>query len=378
MTDRIRLGMVGGGQDAFIGAVHRIAARLDDQFELVAGALSSTPEKARASGHALGLPRVYPDYKHMARQEGKRDDGIEAVVIVTPNNVHFDPARSFLRQGIHVICDKPLTHTLASAKKLVKEVAALDALFFLTHNYTAYPMIRQARAMIADGQIGEIRVVQVEYAQDWLSEDIDTKQAQWRTDPARSGSGGSIGDIGTHAFNLACFVSGLKVEELSAELHGYVPDRMVDDNAHIMLRFEGLARGMLWASQVAPSNENGLRLRIYGETGGLEWSQEEPNRLWFTRFGEPKQLLTRGGAGAWPEAARFTRVPSGLPEGHLEGFANLYSDISQVIRAHRAGQAPDPAVSYPTVQDGLAGMRFIDACLRSSAQNSKWMPLQPD
>ncbi|MEM9551486.1 MAG: Gfo/Idh/MocA family oxidoreductase, partial [Pseudomonadota bacterium] len=318
-TGRIRLGMVGGGNDAFIGGVHRIAARIDDRYELVAGALSSTPEKSRASGEALGLPRIYDDFKSMAIREARLKTGIEAVSIVTPNHVHYAAAREFLKRGIHVICDKPLTSTLADAKKLVKAAESSDALFILTHNYTGYPMVRQAREMVASGAIGMIRVVQVEYPQDWLTVEQDFKQAEWRTDPSRSGAGGSTGDIGTHAYNLACFVTGLTAESLAADLQAFVPGRQVDDNAHVLLRFGDGVRGMLWSSQVAPGNENALRLRVYGDKGGLEWAQEDPNYLWYTPFGEPKRLITRGGAGAGPQAERMSRIPPGHPEGYLEG-----------------------------------------------------------
>ena len=375
MADRIKLGMVGGGNDAFIGAVHRIAARIDDRYELVAGALSSTPEKSRASGEAIGLPRIYEDYKQMAIREARRKDGIEAVSIVTPNHVHFAAAKEFLKRGIHVICDKPLTSTLADAKKLVKAAEDSDALFVLTHNYTGYPMVRQAREMVAAGEIGAIRVVQVEYPQDWLSVEQDFKQAEWRTDPARSGAGGSTGDIGTHAFNLACFVSGLEVESLAADLQAFVPGRQVDDNAHVMLRFAGGARGMLWSSQVAPGNENALRIRIYGETGGLEWAQEDPNYLWHTPFGAPKRLITRNGAGAGDAAARMSRVPPGHPEGYLEGFANIYSEAAEAIVAARTGASPGPEVIYPSVYDGLKGVQFVSACVKSSARNAAWVKL---
>lgn len=375
MTNRIRLGMVGGGNDAFIGGVHRIASRIDDRYELVAGALSSTPEKARASGEALGLPRIYDDYKQMAIREARRKDGIEAVSIVTPNHVHYAAAREFLKRGIHVICDKPLTSTLADAKKLVKAAEQSGALFILTHNYTGYPMVRQAREMVEKGDIGTIRVVQVEYPQDWLSEEQDFKQAEWRTDPARSGAGGSTGDIGTHAHNLACFISGLEVEALAADLDAFVPGRQVDDNAHVMLRFKGGAKGMLWSSQVAPGNENALRIRVYGEKGGLEWAQEDPNYLWVTPLGEPKRLITRNGAGAGEAAARMSRVPAGHPEGYLEGFANIYSEAAEAIRAHQAGTTPDAAVLYPTVQDGLRGVEFVDACVRSSKRNAAWVSM---
>ncbi|MEO1154296.1 MAG: Gfo/Idh/MocA family oxidoreductase [Pseudomonadota bacterium] len=375
MADRIRLGMVGGGNDAFIGGVHRIASRIDDHFELVAGALSSTPEKSRESGAALGLPRVYDDFKSMAIREARRKDGIEAVSIVTPNHVHYAAAREFLKRGIHVICDKPLTSTLADAKKMVKAVEDADALFVLTHNYTGYPMVRHAREMVAAGAIGKIRVVQVEYPQDWLTIQQDFKQAEWRTDPARSGAGGSTGDIGTHAYNLACFVTGLEGAELAADLQAFVPGRQVDDNAHVMLRFKGGARGMLWSSQVAPGNENALRLRVYGETGGLEWAQEDPNYLWHTPFGEPKRLITRNGAGAGDAAARVSRIPPGHPEGYLEGFATIYSEAAQAIRAHQGGQAAAPEVVFPTVTDGLKGVQFVDACVRSSKRNAAWVTL---
>ncbi|MFK7745080.1 MAG: Gfo/Idh/MocA family protein [Roseobacter sp.] len=379
MGNRIRLGMVGGGNDAFIGAVHRIASRIDDRYELVAGALSSTPEKSRASGAALGLPedRTYDDFKQMAIREARLKNGIEAVSIVTPNHMHYPAAREFLKRGIHVICDKPLTSTLPDAKKLAKAVESSDALFFLTHNYTGYPMVRQAREMVANGELGKIRVVQVEYPQDWLSEEQDFKQAAWRTDPARSGAGGSTGDIGTHAHNLACFITGLKVQSLAADLQAFVPGRQLDDNAHVMLRFEGGARGLLWSSQVAPGNENGLRIRVYGEKGGLEWGQENPNHLWMTPLGEPKRLITRNGAGAGDAAARVSRVPPGHPEGYLEGFANIYSEAAEAITAHRSGEKPPAEVIYPTIQDGLAGMHFVDACVRSSARNSAWVDL-PD
>ena len=303
---RIRLGMVGGGRDAFIGGVHRIAARIDDQFELVAGCFSSTPEKSLASGADLGLPeaRVYAGFADMAAREARRKDGIQTVAIVTPNHMHAPVAMQFLRRGIHVICDKPLTATLAEAKKLAKAAEASGAVFVLTHNYTGYPMVRQAREMVANGDLGEIRVVQVEYAQDWLSEPLEQsgqKQAGWRTDPARSGAGGSTGDIGTHAFNLASFVTGLTLESLAADLQSFVPGRRVDDNGHVLLRFRGGARGMLWCSQVAPGNENALRLRVYGTKAGLEWAQEDPNYLWFTPLGQPTTSQGR------PLASHITR-----------------------------------------------------------------------
>ncbi|MFQ6552435.1 Gfo/Idh/MocA family protein [Aestuariibius insulae] len=379
-ADRIRLGMVGGGRDAFIGGVHRIASRIDDQFELVAGCFSSTEEKSRASGADLGLnkDRVYGDFAEMAKREARLKSGIEAVAIVTPNHMHAAVAREFLKRGIHVICDKPLTSTLPDAKKLAKTAEASDALFVLTHNYTGYPMVRQAREMVAAGEIGAVRVVQVEYPQDWLTEateETGQKQASWRTDPARSGAGGSTGDIGTHAFNLAGFVTGLKLEALAADLQSFVSGRQLDDNAHVMLRYEGGARGMLWCSQVAPGNENALRLRVYGETGGLEWAQETPNVLRHAPFGEPVRLLTRAGAGTGAAAGRVTRIPAGHPEGYLEGFANLYSEAAAALRARQSGTKLDADVVFPGIAEGLEGVAFVDACVRSSKRNGAWVNL---
>ncbi|MCS4240950.1 putative dehydrogenase [Rhizobium sp. BIGb0125] len=379
-TSRIRLGMVGGGIGAFIGGVHRMAARLDNRFELVAGALSSSPDKAVASGHELGLSpdRVYSSYKDMAIREARLKNGIEAVAIVTPNNVHYEAAREFLKRGIHVICDKPLTSSLADAKKLKKAADESGALFILTHNYTGYPMVRQAREMISAGELGDLRVVQVEYAQDWLTEALETtgaKGAVWRTDPKQSGVGGSTGDIGTHAFNLASFVTGLTLDSLAADLDSFVEGRRVDDNAHVMLRFAGGAKGMLWCSQVAPGNENSLKLRVFGTKGGLEWAQEDPNRLWFTPFGQEKRLITRGGAGAGAAAARVTRIPGGHPEGYLEAFATIYTEAAHAIEARRNGKTVDKSVVYPTVDDGVNGVAFIEACVASSRKNAAWVKL---
>jgi predicted dehydrogenase len=377
----IRLGMVGGGQGAFIGAVHRIAARLDGEFQLVAGALSSNPERAKASAAELGLApdRSYGSFQEMAKAEAKRPDGIEAVAIVTPNHMHFPPAKAFLEAGIHVICDKPLTSTLADAKKLAALVEKSGKLFVLTHNYTGYPMIRQAREMVEKGVLGKIRVVQAEYPQDWLTTNIEQtgqKQAAWRTDPKQSGVGGSTGDIGTHAYNLARFVSRLELDSLAADLDSFVEGRALDDNANVLLRFKGGAKGMIWASQVAPGNENGLKLRVYGEKGGLEWTQADPNYLWYTPFGEPKRLLTRAGAGAGAAAGRVTRVPSGHPEGYLEGFANIYAEAARAIRAARrkGGKLPKDVI-YPTVEDGVEGVAFVEACVKSSKKNGAWTKL---
>lgn len=374
-SPRIRLGMVGGGRDAFIGAVHRIASRIDDQYELVAGAFSSNAEKSAASAADLGVARSYGSYAEMAQREARRKDGIEAVAIVTPNHLHAPVAVEFLKRGIHVICDKPLTATLPEAKKLSKTAMDSGVIFALTHNYTGYPMIRQAKAMIAAGDLGEIRLVQVEYVQDWLAEAVESKQADWRTDPARSGAGGSTGDIGTHAFNLANFVSGLTLAELSADLQAFVPGRRVDDNAHVMMRYTSGARGMLWCSQVASGQENGLRLRIYGTKAGIEWEQENPNYLWVTPFGAPRYRLTRGGAGSGEAAARMTRIPPGHPEGYLEGFANIYAEAARAIIARRDGTALDPAVTFPGLKEGVEGVAFVDACVRSSAKNGAWTKL---
>lgn len=376
---RIRLGMVGGGNDAFIGGVHRIASRIDDRFDLLAGALSSTPEKSRASGEALGLPRIYDDFQQMAASEAEIDDGIEAVSIVTPNHMHCAAAVEFLQRGIHVICDKPLTATLEDAQTLQAAVQKSDALFVLTHNYTGYPMIRQARAMVEAGELGDVRIVQVEYPQDWLTSSLENeglKQAEWRTDPARSGAGGSVGDIGTHAHNLACFVTGLTVEKLAADLSCFGAGRTLDDNAHVMLRFSGGARGMLWSSQVAPGNENALKLRVYGPKGGLEWSQEDPNYLWFTPHGEPKRLITRAGSGSNDAAASVSRIPPGHPEGYLEGFATIYSEAADAIRAAQTGAtAADAMGLLPGIEQGMAGMAFINACVSSSSQDAAWVNL---
>ncbi len=366
---KIRLGMVGGGDGSFIGYVHRIAARLDGEYDLVAGALSSRPEVAQRSAESLGIApdRAYESFEAMAKAEAARADGIEAVAIVTPNHMHFAPAKAFLEVGIHVICDKPLTSTLDDATALAAVKAKNGARFLLTHNYTGYPMIRVARAMVEDGRLGMLRVAQVEYAQDWLTEDVTNKQADWRTDPARAGAGGCIGDIGTHAYNLLRFVSGLQLQALSADLDAFVPGRKLDDNVHMMLRFEGGAKGMLWASQVAPGNENGIALRLYGDRGGLEWRQTDANTLWFTEVGKPAQRITRASAEADIPISGH-RIPPGHPEGYLEAFATLYRDFAALVR----GEARD---HLPGLIDGLEGMRFISAAIASSKANSRWTGL---
>jgi predicted dehydrogenase len=379
---RIRLGMVGGGPDAFIGAVHRIAARLDDRYELVAGALSSDAERGRAFALSLGIApeRAYGGYAEMAAAERLRPDPIDAVAIVTPNHLHHAIARSFLAAGFHVICDKPLATTAEEARDLVAEVRRSGLVFGLTHNYSGYPLVRQARAMVAAGELGRVRVVQVEYAQDWLATPLEAtgqKQAAWRTDPAQAGPAGCLGDIGTHAFHLAGFVAGLACEAVAADITSFVQGRRLDDNVNMLLRFAGGARGMLWASQVAPGNDNNLRLRVYGERAGLDWRQEEPNRLWLTPLGEPARLIRRGGAGTDRAAAHATRIPAGHPEGYLEAFAQLYADLAEQITAHRERRPPDPAaLLVPRVEDGLAGVEFIAAALRSARGGGAWVVLR--
>lgn len=376
---RLRLGMVGGGQGAFIGGVHRMAARLDDHYELVAGAFASDADRSRASAAELHVApdRAYPDYRAMAEAESQRDDGIDVVAIVTPNHVHFEVAKTFLEAGVHVICDKPMTTTLEEARALAELVERSGRFFGLTHNYTGYSLVRQAREMVANGELGELRVIQVEYPQDWLStrlEDSGVKQAEWRTDPKRSGPAGCLGDIGTHAYNLVRFVTGLEPQALAADLHTFVEGRALDDNVHMMLRFKGGARGMLWSSQVSPGNENGLRLRVYGSRGGLEWCQEEPNRLIHSPLGEPPRTLTRNGPGLGAAALGAARIPPGHPEGYLEAFAQLYSDFAEQIRARASGREPEAlATGTPGVADGVDGLVFITRALESSSAGGIWV-----
>jgi predicted dehydrogenase len=377
---RIRLGMIGGGEGAFIGAVHRIAARLDDRYEFVAGALASTPDKARRSGAALGLAsgRSYADYGAMLAAEAARADGIEAVAIVTPNHLHAPAALACLKAGLHVICDKPLTTTLAQALELQAAAMASDRIFAVTYNYSGYPMVRHARATIAAGELGDIRLVQVRYAQEWLTEPLEAtgqKQADWRTDPARSGEGGCIGDIGTHAYQLAHFVTGMQPQSLLADLSTFVPGRRVDDNAQVLLRYAGGARGALWASQVAPGNENNLALEVYGSKGGIAWRQEHPNQLAVTPFGAPTRTLARGTNAVNRSGARVTRIPAGHPEGYLEAFATIYSEVAAAIIARRSGSAPDAAVLFPGIDDGVAGIAFVEAAIRSSRAGGVWTPI---
>ncbi len=375
MPRRLRLGMVGGGEGAFIGAVHRIAARLDDRWELVAGAFSSDPARARASADAFHVApdRAYDGFADMAAGEAAREDRVDAVAIVTPNHLHAQAATAFVERGIAVICDKPMTHRLDDALALSALVERTGVPFLLTHNYTGYPLVRQAREMVAAAALGTIRVVQVEYPQEWLTtriEDSGQKQAAWRTDPARSGEAGCLGDIGTHAFNLAEFVTSLRCESVAADLSTFVPGRRVDDNAHMLLRFAGGARGMLWSSQVAPGNENGLRLRVYGESGGLEWAQEQPNQLVHSPHGEPPRVIRRAGAGAGGAAAQASRIPAGHPEGYLEAFGQLYRDFADRLETGAEGASPLPGVA-----EGVRGLRFIAAGLASTRADSRWVDL---
>ena len=381
MSRRLRLGMIGGGRGAFIGAVHRMAARLDDRYELVAGVFSSDPQRSRESGAELLLDpqRCYGSVDEMLRAEGARADRIDVAAIVTPNHLHHVAAKKFLEAGCHVICDKPMTTTVDDAADLVSTAERTRRVLAVTYNYSGYPLIRQAKEMIAAGELGELRVVQAEYAQDWLTTALEAegqKQAAWRTDPQRSGVAGSVGDIGTHAFHLAEFVSGVRVSQLAAQLSTHVKGRKLDDDAQMLLRFTNGARGALWATQVAPGNENGLRLRIYGAKGGLEWSQEEPNHLRYAPYGQQPRVIARGGPGATPLAASAARIPSGHPEGYLEAFAQVYRDIADLIAAYDAKtQPPAGALLVPTARDGLRGVQFVHAAVESSRKNAAWVDL---
>jgi predicted dehydrogenase len=377
---RLRLGMVGGGTGAFIGAVHRLAARMDDRYVLTAGVFSSREAVSRETAAALHLPadRVYDDFEAMAAAEAARPDGVEVVAIVTPNHLHYAPARAFVSRGVPVLCDKPLTSDLAEAAALSELVRSTGVPFGVTYNYSGYPLIRLARALVAAGEIGAVRVVQLQYAQDWLAEPIEQdgqKQAAWRTDPAKAGPGGSLGDIGTHAAHLAKFVTSLPLAAVSADLTTFVPGRRLDDNAHLLLRFEGDAKGMLWTSQVAYGHANDLELRVYGERGALQWRQEEPESLALTRRGEATQMLKRGTVSAHP--APSGRVPGGHPEGYLEAFATLYSDFADQVLAWQAGSPYAPGL-VPTAEDGVDGLRFVEAAVRSSRGDGAWTSLKND
>lgn len=374
--------MVGGGRDAFIGAVHRKAMALDGQIELVAGALSSSPEKARASGRDLGLAdeRNHGDWQSLLADELKRppEERIDFVSIVTPNHVHFPVAHAFAEAGFHVMCDKPLVHTREQADALVATVARQGTVFGVTYNYTGYPMVRQAREMVRSGQLGELRKVVVEYNQGWLAsqlEDTGNKQADWRTDPARSGAAGAIGDIGSHAENLVASVTGLEIESLCADLSALVPGRMLDDDGSLLLRFKGGARGVLIASQINTGLENDLRLRVSGALGTLEWRQERPSELLHLPHDGPKRIFTRGSPWLCESAQRASRLPAGHPEGFIEAFANIYGGVATDIRARNAGQPADAiAADYPHVEDGARGVRFIERTVASAKSELKWTP----
>lgn len=379
----LRYAMVGGGRDAFIGAVHRRAMALDGQMQLVAGALSSDPDKARASGRDLGLPddRNHGRWEDLLDDELKRpaDERIDFVCIVTPNHVHYPVARAFAAEGFHVVCDKPLTHTSAEADELVRLTEARGIVFGVTYNYTGYPMVRQAREMVRSGALGEIRKVVVEYNQGWLATEVErqgNKQADWRTDPARSGLAGAMGDIGSHAENLVATVTGLAVEALCADLSALVPGRRLDDDGNVLLRFANGARGVLMATQVAAGCENDLSLRVFGTRGSIFWRQEEPNVLVHAPIDAPRQVLTRGSPWLADAAREAARLPSGHPEAFLEAFANIYRGVAQAIRAERDGQRPAAEQpGFPTVHDGARGVRFIEKVVESSRSEGKWTRL---
>lgn len=377
---KLRYAMVGGGRDAFIGAVHRKAIALDGQMELVAGALSSNPDKARASGRDLGLAddRNHGSWEGLLADELKRPaaERIDFVSIVTPNHVHFPVARAFAEAGIHVVCDKPLVHTSAQAAELTGVVARSGVVFGVTYNYTGYPMVREARELVRSGAIGDIRKVIVEYNQGWLATRLEggaNKQADWRTDPSRSGMAGAIGDIGSHAENLVATVTGLEIESLCADLTTFVPGRALDDDGNLLLRFANGARGVLIASQIEVGCENDLRLRVFGSTGTLDWRQEEPNTLVHAPIDGPRRLLTRGSPWLSPAAQRATRLPAGHPEAFIEAFANVYLGVAEAIRARAGGAAPAPGTAdYPTLADGARGVRFIEKTVESAASAHKW------
>lgn len=372
----IRLAMVGGGQDAFIGAVHRHAAALDGRYVLVAGALSSTPERSRASGAALGLPpgRSYGTWQELLDGEQGREDGAEVISIVTPNHLHFPVALAAVGAGFHVICDKPLVPTLEEAQALEAAVKQAGTVFAVTYNYSGYPMIRQAREMVRGGELGSVRKLIVEYHQGWLATEQTGKQAEWRTDPARSGPAGALGDIGTHAEQLATFVSGLSLEEVAAELTAFVPGRRLDDDASMLLRFEGGARGVLTVSQIEIGRENDLRLSVFGTKGSLSWRQEDPNHLLYDQLNSPRQMLTRGGPGTGGAAGAMTRLPAGHPEAFIEAFANIYRAVADDLAARERGESVNP--DYPTVKDGVRGVAFMTRVLESAAANGNWVSLK--
>lgn len=385
MSTPIRLGMIGGGQGAFIGAVHRMAAALDGEFVLSAGCLSSTPERARASAEALGLPapRAYPTWRDMLAGEGALPAGerVEVVAIVTPNHAHHAPARAFARAGFGVVCDKPMTRTLDEALDLVRTVRESGALFGVTYNYTGYPMVRQAREMIASGELGDVRQVRATYWQGWLASGIEStghKQASWRTDPERAGLGGAIGDIGTHAENLVSFATGLEIDSLCADLASFVPGRAVDDAAGVLMRFaprgSERARGVLSISQVAVGRENDLSLEVAGTRGTLSWGQENPNDLWVRSDSHAARLYRPGHAPQGSAAKGATRLPPGHPEGFIEAFANIYRAVARAHRARAGGLDAPGRFDFPGVVEGARGVHFVDRVLASARSQEKWTP----
>ena len=380
---KMRMGMVGGGEGAFIGAVHRMAANLDGEIELVCGAFSSNPEKSKRSGAALFLPpdRVYGSFEEMVLKEKELPLGerMDFISIVTPNHVHFPPAKLALENGFHVVCDKPLAFSMDEALELEKLVKETGLLFALTHNYTGYPMVKHARDMVRNGVLGKIRKVVVEYPQGWLStflEGSDQKQAAWRTDPKRSGVAGSMGDIGSHAENLAEYMTGLKIVELCADLTIFVEGRLLDDDGNVLLRFDNGAKGVLHCSQISNGEENSLNIRIYGELGGLEWHQMEPNTL-VHKTQESKQILRTGVGELSARSQAATRIPAGHPEGYLEAFANIYKNFARALRSTLKGEKPSPVdMDFPTVSDGVRGMAFIESVVESSKTEEKWYKMK--
>ena len=382
MNRKLRMGMVGGGTDAFIGAVHRLAALMDNQIELVCGCFSVNPEISKASGKLYFLPedRVYTSYQEMFEKEAQLPEGerMDFVSIVTPNFVHFDPAMMALDKGFNVVLDKPMTFTLEEAYKLKEKIDETGLTFALTHTYSGYPAVKHARQMIADGELGKIRKVFVEYPQGWLStklEDVGNVQASWRTDPKRSGKAGCMGDIGTHAHHLAEYITGLKVTELCAELNIFVPNRLLDDDGACLLRFENGAKGVLMATQIAAGEENAIRIRVYGDKGGIDWFQQEPNTLFVKWIGKPTQILRTGTSLGSAVAAHNTRVPGGHPEGYLEAFANIYCNFSLTVRAKANGEKPTAEMlDFPGVEDGIRGMQFIDTVVKAGYDDTaKWV-----
>ncbi len=376
---KVRLGVVGGGPGSNIGETHRYAARLDDRYALVTGVFASDAQRSRDFAATLDIApeRRYGSWQEMAEQEARREDGLEVVSIMTPNNSHYAIAKAFLEQGFDVICDKPLTTDLEQALDLMRLVRQTGLVFGVTYCYTGYPMVRQARAMIRNGELGEIRLVQVEHASGWASTLLEAeghKQAVWRTTPSIAGKSSVVGDLGTHAHNLVRFITGLEISEVSAELSTIVPGRQVDDNAHIMLRFNNKAKGMMWASMVAAGHMHGLRIRVYGEKGSLEWVQEQPNELILHPVDGHHQTLSRGFGWLSPAAVRASRLWPGHPEGYLEAFANIYTDIADAVLARRDGAAADPlAYLFPTVEDGVLGVKFVDAAVASHQRDGRWV-----